>query len=463
MGAGVSNWRLARAVSALGQLGIVSGTGLEEILARRLQDGDPEGHVRRALSSFPLRALAQRILDTLYIPGGKKPDEPYEMVGMHTIEGRHWPQAMCIAANFVEVFLAREGHGNPVGINYLEKIQLPHLPSLYGAMLAGVAVVIVGAGIPFDIPRALDDLALHHPATYPVHVVGATEDTDSRALFDPHDFVDESDQLPSLTRPDFLPIVSSVTLATMLQRRAPDAIAGFIVEGSRAGGHNAPPRGRLTLSDDGQPIYGVRDTVDPASMQKLGLPFWLAGSYGSPERVQEALATGATGVQVGTAFALCSDSGIVADVRRALVQKSLAGKARIFTDPIASPTGFPFKVAELEGTLSENDVYQQRPRVCNLGFLREPYLRSDGSFGYRCPAEPEAAFIAKGGKAEDTVGRKCLCNALIANIGMPQIMANGALEPCLITLGDDVVDIGRFCTREQIEYTPGDVLRILLS
>ena len=41
MGAGVSSWRLARAVSSTGQLGVVSGTALDVILARRLQEGDP--------------------------------------------------------------------------------------------------------------------------------------------------------------------------------------------------------------------------------------------------------------------------------------------------------------------------------------------------------------------------------------------------------------------------------------
>jgi len=56
MGAGVSNWRLARAVSALGQLGVVSGTALDQILVRRLQDGDPGGHMRRGLDAFPVPA-----------------------------------------------------------------------------------------------------------------------------------------------------------------------------------------------------------------------------------------------------------------------------------------------------------------------------------------------------------------------------------------------------------------------
>ena len=140
MGTGVSNWRLAQTVSRIGQLGLVSGTGLDHILIRRLQDGDPEGHMRRALSHFPFPKMVQRILDTYFIPGGKAVSATYKSSGFHTVEGNRAPQEMCIAANFVEVFLAREGHSNPVGINYLEKIQLPHLPSIYGAMLAGVII-----------------------------------------------------------------------------------------------------------------------------------------------------------------------------------------------------------------------------------------------------------------------------------------------------------------------------------
>jgi len=62
------------------------------------------------------------------------------------------------------VFLAKEGHDGLVGINYLEKIQLPTLPSLYGAMLANVDYVLMGAGIPRAIPGALDHLAQGEPA-----------------------------------------------------------------------------------------------------------------------------------------------------------------------------------------------------------------------------------------------------------------------------------------------------------
>lgn len=39
-----------------------------------------------------------------------------------------------------------------VGLNLLEKIQIPTLPSLYGAMLAGVDYILMGAGFPDAFP-----------------------------------------------------------------------------------------------------------------------------------------------------------------------------------------------------------------------------------------------------------------------------------------------------------------------
>ena len=463
MGAAISNWGLAKTVAKLGQLGVVSGTALDAILARRLQDGDPGGHIRRALQHFPWPKMAQRILDAHFVPGGRKAGGRYRKTLMHVVEGERLTQELCIAGNFVEIFLAREGHQGPVGINYLEKIQLPHLPSLYGAMLAGVTVVIVGAGIPLEFPAAIEALAQHQPATYTVQIAGGHgEAATCRLTFNPAQFLEEH-ALPPLARPHFLPIVSSNALAAILHNRAKGPLDGFIIEGPLAGGHNALPRGALKLTGDGQPIYGQRDVVDLEALRALGKPFWLAGSYGSPERVREALAAGASGVQVGTPFALCVESGMTADFRHALIKKALAGDAKVFTDPLASPTGFPFKVAALEGTLSEQDIYDSRRRICDIGFLRTPYRKPDGSVGYRCAAEPEAAFIMKGGKPADVAGRKCLCNALIANVGMPQKFADGTSELPLITLGDDYMNIGRFCDAEHPDFTAADVVRILLG
>ena len=249
MGAGVSDWRLANAVSRQGQLGVVSGTALDQILARRLQDGDGGGHIRRALNSFPFPAMAERILEAYYVPGGKQQRDSYKLVEKHSQASPRELQELCIAANFVEVFLAREGHDNPVGINFLEKIQIPHLPSLYGAILAGVEYVLMGAGIPLKVPGALDLLARHEAATYPLTVTGALPGEDFSTSFTPRDFM-ECD-LPPLKRPKFLAIIASNTLATTMVKKANGRVDGFVIEGPTAGGHNAPPRGKVQLNAAG--------------------------------------------------------------------------------------------------------------------------------------------------------------------------------------------------------------------
>ena len=225
-----------------------------------------------------------------------------------------------------------------------------------------------------------------------------------------------------------------------------------------AGGHNAPPRGKLQLSEAGEPIYGERDDIDIAKLCELGVPFWLAGGYGNPEKLREALAQGAAGVQVGTAFEFASESGLREDYKQALLDKVIAGTAHVFTDPLASPTGFPFKVALLEGTCSDAEVYAARPRICNLGFLREAYRTPEGEIGYRCAAEPVSIYVSKGGHAEDAVGRKCICNGLLANVGFPQVLSGNRVEQGIVTAGDDITTIAQFLPKGQTHYSALDVI-----
>jgi nitronate monooxygenase len=460
MGAGVSDWRLARAVSSHGQLGVVSGTALDVILARRLQTGDPGGHMRRGLDHFPVPAIAERILRQYYVSGGKAPGRPFKPLPLHEMNGPRELVELCIAANFVEVFLARAGHGHPVGINYLEKIQLPHLASIYGAMLAGVHYVLMGAGIPSRIPGVLDQLAHHARVSYPLSIAGAKDGEDAFLTFDPRDHVELD--LPPLERPKFLAIVSSHVLASALLKRSTGEVDGFVVEGPTAGGHNAPPRGKLQLNDAGEPVYGERDVVDLEKMRALGRPFWLAGGYGDAARLHAARAAGASGVQVGTAFAFCDESGLRADYKAALLAQVRAGQARVFTDPLASPTSFPFKVAQLAGTLSDPAISRARTRVCDLGYLREAYRTEDGSIGFRCAAEPVSVYVGKGGLPEDTVGRKCICNALLADIGLGQVRGRDP-EPGIVTSGDDLPSLTRFMAPGATRYTAADVIATLLA
>lgn len=461
MGVGISGWALAREVSRLGQLGVVSGTALDQVLARRLQDGDPGGHFRFALDHFPFPSMAERVWRKYYVPGGKGRLESYLRLAMHSHEGSRELYELCIVANFAEVFLARQGHSNPVGINYLEKIQLVHLPSLYGAILGGVDYVLMGAGIPLKIPGALDALAKNEPATYELYVTGQTRGEQTILKFDPKNFIEGN--APRLRRPAFLAIIASNTLATTMVRKANGRVDGFIIEGPTAGGHNAPPRGKLHLNDLGEPVYGERDQVDLAAIRELGLPFWLAGEYGSPEKLQLALSQGAAGIQVGTAFAFSDESGLRADYKQQVIDLARNGRARVFTDRLASPTGFPFKVVALKGTSSEPEVYESRPRICDLGYLREAYRKDDGSIDYRCPGEPVSLYLAKGGSEADTVGRKCLCNALVANIGLAQVRNQKHQEPGLLTSGDDLRNIIQFLAPGKNSYTAADVVARLLE
>jgi NAD(P)H-dependent flavin oxidoreductase YrpB (nitropropane dioxygenase family) len=461
MGAGVSDWRLARAVSKNGQLGVVSGTALAAILVRRLQVGDPDGQMRHALEKFPVPGIAEQILADYFIPGGKPANVPFKLSPLPGLTPSPDFVALTVAANFVEVFLAKEGHAGLVGINFLEKLQFPTLASVFGAMLAGVDYVLMGAGIPRAIPGVLDRLARGEAVELKIDVEGALPGEEFHSTFDPAAFC--GGQAPVLKRPNFLGIIASATLAMTLARKSSGQVNGFIVEGETAGGHNAPPRGPMQLNAQGEPIYGPRDVADLEKIRELGLPFWLAGSYGAVGKLAEALALGAAGIQVGTAFAFCEESGIRPDLKQQVFQLSREGRLRVFTDPLASPTGFPFKVVQLPGTLSDAKSLPPRERLCDLGYLRHAYRKSDGTIGYRCPAEPVEDYIRKGGTLEETQGRECVCNGLVGTIGLPQVNAENVYGLPLVTAGNEIANVARFLPPGRDSYTAAEVIRLLLG
>lgn len=460
MGVGISGWRLARAVSSLGQLGVVSGTGLDTLFVRRLQDGDADGSLRRAMAEFPLSEVCAKVLDRYFCPGGRPAGRPYRALSKFQLGVERFRQQITVLASFVEVRLAKEGHGNEVGINLLTKVRLPNLALLYGAMLAGVDFVLMGAGIPREIPRVLDQLAVGRPAAMQLEVEGDRASGAERVTLDPSELA--SGGPTPLRRPRFLPIVSSSSLATLLARKADGRVDGFVVEGPTAGGHNAPPRGEGLRNRRGEPVYGARDEADLERIRDLGLPFWLAGGAASHERLAAARAAGAAGVQVGTLFAFCRESGLAPELRRRVLDATAHGALDVFTDPAASPTGFPFKVLELEGTLSDPDRFAARRRVCDLGYLATPYRRPDGAVGYRCAAEPVADFVAKGGDREATHGRKCLCNALLASADHPQQRPRTGAELPLVTCGAELDELRRLA-RERPNYGAAQVVEWVLG
>lgn len=456
MGVGVSGWRLARAVSMAGQLGVVSGTALDLLLTRQLQLGDPGGHLRRALGAFPIPGAATRILEKFFIAGGKPKDAPFKTPPMISHQPSRPTRELVIASAFSAIHLAKEGHDGVVGLNLLEKIQTPTLLALYGAMLAGVDVVLMGAGIPRQIPKILDDLAAGQLAEMRLDVHGGGDPVSIH--IDPA----ESGLLQALRRPCFLAIVSSPVLAENLRRKASGRVDGFVVESSIAGGHNAPPRGPMQLSATGEPVYGERDRIDPRKFVDIGLPFWLAGGYGKPGMLKQAQALGAHGIQVGTAFALCEESGFEATLKSRIMSAVMSGSLKVRTDATASPTGFPFKVAAIPGSIADADIYQKRGRVCDLGVLRETYRKPDGGVGFRCPAEPQDAYLAKGGDPTQAAERICLCNSLCASAGIGQVR-DGEIEPCLVTIGDDFDAIRSFVPDGRSSYSAANVIERLMA
>ena len=480
MGVNVSSAHLARESAKAGErigkkvMGVVSGTGIAIVFSRRLQQGDMDGSIRESLASFPIPEMAERVLKEWFVEGGIPEGKPFKESPMvNTVPGQKLSE-LIVCANFAEVTMAKKGHSSPIGVNYLEKIQTPRLLEMFGAMLAGVDFVLMGAGIPNQVPGVLDRLADLEKAEYLIDVAGAELGDNFSISFDPLSLIPERyvDKIrENLKRPNFLAIISSNTLARFLtdERRTNGYVDGFIIEGPTAGGHNAPPRGKFPVNERGEPIYGERDNVDLDEMKKLGRPFWLAGSSGHPDKLLEAIASGAQGVQVGTAFALSSDSGLRDDIRRELVRQAYAGTLDIMTDARSSPTGFPFKVAMLPGTLSEKLVYEARKRVCDVGYLRHAYKTKKGTVGFICPSEPVTdTYLNKGGKLEDTEGRKCICNALMATIGVAQTRyEEGVLLPIvekpIVTLGDDYSMVRDLIDNPEGSFNAEDVVSYMFK
>lgn len=500
MGVYVSNWRLARAV-AMERPGVtagtVSGTGLDVVYVRLLQLGDPGGHIHRALTAFDAlfgTSIGQRIYDRYFIKGGKAPEARFRNAPMqivHTQDGSDAIPApvqpaesvsltlneeiieLLIATGFAEVWLAREGHSGNVFINFLKKIELPLVYTMYGAILAGVDGVIVGAGNPDGLAAVRTRLANHEPVATDLLVLYREAGEAFQVPFEPRRVAGGKLAQAPLKRPAFLAIVSLETLVGALAQSQSERPDGFIIEHHTAGGHNAGPQGPLVRDDRGQPVYGPDDEPDLQAIRRAGLPFWLAGGYGSREKLQQAQEAGAAGVQVGTAFALAEDSGLKSTYRTAILNELKKGTddAALVHTTLVSPTGFPFKVVQLDGTLADEAVFESRPRVCDIGLLQQLGLGKPAEDGkrrlfQRCPAAPVEGFIQKRGLPHNMEGRRCLCNGLLSCVGLGQVGKRDgerSEEPAIVTLGNHLDGVRRLSRQGQTPYWARDVVADILG
>ncbi len=460
MGVGVSGWVLAARFRFMASSASSPALPSTPCMPAGWPMATRAGTCAAAYASFPFPAVADRVLARWFSASGRRPGGRYPTMPTFAVDTPRDLRELTVVANFAEVWLAKEGHDGVVGINYLEKIQLPTPYAVYGAMLAGVDAVIMGAGIPAGMPAILNALAAGRPVSYRLTVTGAGADDDFSADFDPAEIC--GSPAPEVARPSSWPSCRR-TLSLLSSPRTPPPHPTDLSSRAQLRAATTHPREEpRRLDETGQPIYGQRDEVDLERLAAIGLPFWLAGGFAHPDRVRQALAAGAAGVQVGTAFALCAESGFEPTLKRSIIKAAQSGDAEVFTDPDASPSGYPFKVMRLPGTMDDPAVNEQRRRVCDLGFLREAYLTPEGTVGYRCPSEPVAAYVRKGRPREETEGRLCLCNGLLASVGLGQVRANSVEAP-LVTMGDDLVAVVEALEGGQDEWTAAKVIDYLLA
>jgi NAD(P)H-dependent flavin oxidoreductase YrpB (nitropropane dioxygenase family) len=343
---------------------------------------------------------------------------------------------LLIATGFAEVWLAKEGHNGKIFINFLHKIELPLIYVLYGAMLAGVDGVIIGAGNPDRLPALCRQLAQHKAVTHEISVLYREAGEEFALAFDPKQVANGRFAVQPLTTPAFLAIVSLEDLAKALAASKSAPPDGFIIEHHTAGGHNANPIGPLVRDALGQPIYSNKDEADLAAIRGLGIPFWLAGGYGSRVGLQKARAAGATGVQAGTVFALAEESGMKSEYRAAILTalKEGVADADLVRTTVFSPTGFSFK--------GERVLFQ------------------------RCPAGPIENFVKNRGVERNTDERRCLCNGLLACVGLGQvkeIQGQMVEEPAIVTLGNHLDGVRRLSRQGQVHYFVQDVVADILG
>lgn len=424
MGIHISSAKLANSTARLGALGVVSGAALRHIVLEDIRANDEE--TIAITQQFPITHFVEEALS--FMPGGRKHNRP---VPVDTPEPRYsaLPRRLSAVAAFVEVMRARRGHRGKVGINIMWKCPLTVLPSIYGAMLAGVDALLCGAGVPMELP----DIVAKIRAGINMEYLPLTG-TETHARMDIADD-DSGAFLQQFKVPKMIPILSNFAFAKRLldtwEKKYSASPFAFVLENHAAGGHNAPPRNKSTFSE--------QDDIETyfEKVLALGIPVYAAGNFdggGTREEFESWIAKGAYGLQIGSRFALCEESGMRDDLRQQILQKNQQKALEIKTDMVASPTGYPIKIAQLPGTISDEAIHQARKRVCNKKYLVRSHFQEqpDGSRKetYICAAMSPEEYSRLGGDPAETEGKVCLCNGLLSTAGYYQDVENA-----VVTLG----------------------------
>ena len=248
MGVGVSAHRLAGAVASAGGVGTISSVDLRRHhpdLMERTSGLPPGEAAKRAIDEANLEALSREIAAARQVSGGR---------GL-------------------------------LAINIMRAVSA-YAASVKRSLEAGIDAVVVGAGLPLDLP----DLAQDHPRAALIPIL-----SDARG-------------------------VQLVVKKWERKKRLPDAI---VIEHPRlAGGH----LGAAKIADLNDPRFDFENVI-PQSLAffraagiEREIPLIAAGGIRSFEDIARLQAMGAAAVQVGTPFAVTIECDAHAEFKRVLAE-----------------------------------------------------------------------------------------------------------------------------------------------
>lgn len=84
----------------------------------------------------------------------------------------------------------------------------------------------------------------------------------------------------------------------------------------------------------------------------------------------------------------------------------------------------------------------------------------------RCPSAPVGSYVHRRGPERGTDQRRCLCNGLLACVGLGQVHERDGTvteEPAIITLGDHLDGARRISRQGQSPYWARDVVADILG
>lgn len=245
MGVGVSAHRLAGTVAAAGAMGTIASIDLRHHHADLMEQARGVRE-QETLDRFNLVALDREVRAALELAGGR---------GL-------------------------------VAVNVMKAVDA-HAAYVRQACASGAQAIVMGAGLPLDLP----ELAADHPEVALIPIL-----SDARGV--------------------------AIVLKKWARRgRLPDAI---VIEHPRyAGGHlGAPNPAQLEHArfDFAEVLPAVFALFDEMKIARDSIPLIVGGGINSHEKLRAALALGAAAVQIGTAFAVTEEGDAHPNFKRVLAE-----------------------------------------------------------------------------------------------------------------------------------------------